>query len=283
VKLPQSVAAALVLAAGVAHADALPPRAFTEQVARAALAAMPSTTVTVSGDLQFVVRYPNGASATSDLGRAYRSYQAEPQHLDDIVQAQVAALIAAGRDANGVPKLDRTRIVPLIKNRQWFEQVERRGREQTPPQDLVAEPLNSELVVVYAENRLGSLRILSSRDDVGDRTRLRDVALANLGRLLPKIEIRPGADGVLLISAGGEFDASLLLADNLWSGGQIKVDGDIVVALPTKDVLIATGSRNAPGVARLRAAASKFTSGPEALTAALFVYRGGKFVKFETN
>jgi uncharacterized protein YtpQ (UPF0354 family) len=283
VKLLQSIAAALVLAAGVAHADALLPRAFTEHVARAALAAMPSTTVTVSGDLRFVVRYPNGASATSDLARAYRSYQAEPQHLDDIVQAQVAALIAAGRDANGVPKLDRTRIVPLIKNRQWFEQVERRGREQTPPQDLVAEPLNSELVVVYAENRLGTLRILSSRDDVGDRMRLRDVALANLSRLLPKIEIRPGADGVLLISAGGEFDASLLLADNLWSGGQIKVDGDIVVALPTKDVLIATGSHNAPGVARLRAAASKFTSGPEALTAALFVYRDGKFVKFETN
>jgi uncharacterized protein YtpQ (UPF0354 family) len=283
VKLLQSIAAALVLAAGVARADALLPRTFTEQVARAALAAMPSTTVTVSGDLRFVVRYPNGASATSDLARAYRSYQAEPQHLDDIVQAQVAALIAAGRDANGVPKLDRTRIVPLIKNRQWFEQVERRGREQTPPQDLVAEPLNSELVVVYAENRLGTLRILSSRDDVGDRMRLRDVALANLSRLLPKIEIRPGADGVLLISAGGEFDASLLLADNLWSGGQIKVDGDIVVALPTKDVLIATGSHNAPGVARLRAAASKFTSGPEALTAALFVYRDGKFVKFETN
>src|SRR5262249_59654228 len=103
--------------------------------------------------------------------------------------------------------------------------VQRRGREQTPPQELVAEPLNSELVVFYAENRPGALRILSSRDDVGDRTRLREASLANLSRLLPKIEIRPGSDGVLLITAGGEFDASLLLADNLWSGGQIKVDG----------------------------------------------------------
>jgi hypothetical protein len=76
--------------------------------------------------------------------------------------------------------------------------------------------------VVYAENRLGALRILSSRDDVGDRARLRDAALTNLSRLLPKIEIRPGSDGVLLISAGGEFDASLLLADNLWSGGGMR-------------------------------------------------------------
>ena len=161
--------------------------------------------------------------------------------------------------------------------------VQRRGREQAPPQELVAEPLNSDLVVVYAENRLGALRILSSRDDVGDRTRLREAALTNLSRLLPKIEIRPGSDGVLLISAGGEFDASLLLADNLWSGGQIKVDGDIVVAVPAKDVLIATGSHNLPGLTRLRAAAAKFASGPNGLTTALFVYRDGKFMRFEAN
>jgi hypothetical protein len=168
----------------------------------------------------------------------------------------------AGGDANGLPKLDRTRIVPVIKERQWFEAMQRRGREQTPPQELVAEPLNSELVVVYAENRLGALRILSSRDDVGDRTRLRDAALTNLSRLLPKIEIRPGSDGVLLISADGDI---------------------VVVAVPAKDVLIATGSHNVPGLARLRAAAAKFASGPNGLTTALFVYRDGKFVKFETN
>ena len=272
-----AIVAALVLAAGVARADTLTPRAFTERVACATMAAMPSAKVAVNGDLQFVVRYANGASAASDLTKAFKSYEREPQHLDDIVQAQVSALLEAGGDASGLPKLDRTRIVPVIKERQWFEAMQRRGREQTPPQELVVEPLNGELVVVYAENRLGALRILSSRDDVGHRARLRNAALTNLSRLLPKIEIRPGSDGVLL---GGEFDASLLLADNLWSG-QVKVDGDIVVAVPAKDVLIATGSHNAPGLVRLRAAAAKFASGPNGLTTALFVYRDGKFVRFE--
>jgi len=127
------------------------------------------------------------------------------------------------------------------------------------------------------------LRILSSRDDVGDRARLRELALTNLSRLLPKIEIRPGADGVLLISAGGGFDASLLLAENLWSSDQIKVDGDIVAAVPAADALVVTGSRNAAGLARLRAAAAKFAAGPNGLTNALFVYRNGKFTRFEPN
>ena len=282
-KLLPVLFAALVLAAAAARADTLTPRAFTERVARAALAAMPSAKVAINGDLQFVVRYANGASATSDLGKAFKTYEREPDHLDDIVQAQVSALMEAGGDANGLPKLDRSRIVPIIKDRGWVEVMTRRGREQTPPLELVAEPLNSDLVVVYAENRMGTLRILSNRDDVGDRARLREASLTNLSRVLPKIEIRPGADGVLLITAGGEFDASLLLADNIWSGGKVKVDGDIVVAVPAKDVLIATGSHNAPGLARLRAAAAKFAGGSNGLTSALFVYRDGKFVRFDAN
>jgi uncharacterized protein YtpQ (UPF0354 family) len=283
VRLLPVLIAALVLAAGAARADTLTPRAFTERVARAALAAMPTAKVAINGELQFVVRYGNGASANSDLGKAYKTYEREPDHLDDIVQAQVTALMEAGGDANGLPKLDRSRIVPIIKDRGWVEVMARRGREQTPPLELVAEPFNSDLVVVYAENRLGTLRILSNRDDVGDRARLREASLANLSRVLPKIEIRPGADGVLLITAGGEFDASLLLADNIWTGGQVKVDGDIVVAVPAKNVLIATGSHNPPGLARLRAAAAKFAGGPSGLTSALFVYRDGKFVRFDAN
>ena len=136
------------LGAGRGNVASLTPRAFTERVARAAAAALPASSVIVSDDLQFVVRYPSGASATANLAKAYKSYEREPQHLDDIVQAQVSALREAAGDGQGPPKLDRSRIVPLIKDRQWFDQVQRRGREQTPPQELVAEPLNNDLVVV---------------------------------------------------------------------------------------------------------------------------------------
>jgi hypothetical protein len=87
VKWLPAIVAALVLAAGVARADTLTPRAFTERVACATMAAMPSAKVALNGDLQFVVRYANGAPASWDLAKAYKSYEREPQHLDDIVQA----------------------------------------------------------------------------------------------------------------------------------------------------------------------------------------------------
>jgi uncharacterized protein YtpQ (UPF0354 family) len=51
---------------------------------------------------------------------------------------------------------------------------------------------------------------------------------------VPKIEMR----------AGGQYESSLLLAENIWSSGQIEVDGDVVVAVPAKDALLVTGSGN---------------------------------------
>jgi len=106
------------------------------------------------------------------------------------------------------------------------------------------------------------------------------LALGNLHRLLPKIEMRPGADGTFLIEAGGDYDASWLLADNIWSSGQIQVEGDIVAAVPAKNALFVTGSRNRAGVNALRAIAGKIAAAPYGLTSTLFVYHDGKFIRF---
>jgi len=48
-------------------------------------------------------------------------------------------------------------------------------------------------------------------------------------------------------------------------------------------VLFVTGSRNRTGIARLRTMVAKLATGPYALTPALFVYRDGKFVKFDAD
>ncbi len=150
-----------------------------------------------------------------------------------------------------------------------------------PKPEILTEPFNSELAIVYAEDRPQSLRYLMTGDDVGDRAQLRQLALGNLHRMLAKIEMREGADHVLLIEAGGNYEASLLLADGIWSSDQIKVDGDIVVAVPDRSALLITGSHNREGIARLRKIAAERAVGPYALTPSLFVYRDGKFVKFD--
>ena len=78
----------------------------------------------------------------------------------------------------------------------------------------------------------------------------------NLNRLLPKIEMRQDGD-VVADTAGGDYEASLLLFDSMWRGGKVKVNSEIVVAVPAKDVLLVTGSKSRKGIAAVRELAAK--------------------------
>ncbi len=104
------------------------------------------------------------------------------------------------------------------------------------------EELNDELVVVYAEDTDNSTRYLSSVEIVGvERRKLRSLAVDNLMRLMPRIEMRQLAEGAFMITSHADYGASLILVDSIWSGDQIKVNGDIVVAVPAKDVILGHG------------------------------------------
>ena len=98
-------------------------------------------------------------------------------------------------------------------------------------------------------------RYLSSSEDLGvERGKLRALAVDNLMRLMPRIEMRQLAEGAFMITSHAEYGASLILVDSIWSGDQIKVNGDIVVAVPAKDVILATGSRDRKNLKAMRGA-----------------------------
>jgi uncharacterized protein YtpQ (UPF0354 family) len=280
------VAAALVLAvvmfagfAGAAEAEPLTPQAFTAAFAAAAAAALPAAKVAEAGDLHLETNIAGGGTVTTDLHNAYQTYLGDPARLDAVIRGYVAVLVEALQVKDGTLTIDRTHIVPVLKPIAWVRAIQQR-RQPTPAKQLLTESFNGELMIVYAEDRPSAVRYLMTGDDVGDRSKLHDLALANLNRLLPKIEMRPGPDGISLISAGGEYEPSLLLADGIWSSGQIQVDGEIVAAVPAAGLLLVTGSHNRTGITRLRAIAAEFAAKPYGLTSALFVYRAGKWKEF---
>jgi uncharacterized protein YtpQ (UPF0354 family) len=73
------------------------------------------------------------------------------------------------------------------------------------------------------------------------------------------------------------------LIESIWNSGQIEVDGEVVVAIPARGILIVTGSGNKAGLKTVRELAAK-TSAEAAyrLTPRLFVFRDGRFEVFET-
>jgi uncharacterized protein YtpQ (UPF0354 family) len=271
----------VVALCGAARADKLGPRAFTDQFAQALTAAMPSTTVTVKDDLELRLSDPTGLQRTILLANPYKDYSLDPTRFNDIVRSFVAAM-SRSQSAPAAAKVDRSRIVPVIKDRPWLVGLQNSLRAQGV--EPVSDPFNSELIIVYAEDDPARMRYLTTGEDIGvSRQELRALAVENLKRVLPKIEMRVIGD-VAIISAGGDYEASLLLIDDIWSGGQIKVNGDIVVAIPARDVLLVTGSRSRTGLKAVREmAAATVSKGPYELIDTLFVYRDGRFTKFGRN
>jgi uncharacterized protein YtpQ (UPF0354 family) len=258
-------------------AEMLTPPAFTQEFARALERTRPSANVSVAGDLKLTIKETDGLVRNIQLNNAYNEYKLDPQRFDDLVATFSAIFSQPSKEAG----LDRTRIIPVIKDRQWLDELHNTLKAKGVAQQHLAERFNDELVIVYAQDDPNRMRYLTTQEDFGlSRAELRSLAIANLKRVLPKIEMGRVGD-VALMSAGGNYEASLLLIDDIWSSGQIQVNGDIVVAIPTRDTLLVTGSRSRSGLKLVRELTAKFKAqGPYELTDTLFRYRDGRFTKF---
>jgi len=194
--------------------------------------------------------------------------------------ASIAAAPAEGAEARR--PVDPDRVVPILEVR---APAGPGGRRPAAPPAAGEEHLG-DLRVAYAEATAADAAPLSEQELVraglppaGRRAR----AVRNLKRLLLSVDLQ-GGDGVYLVTADGAHEATLVLDDGLWSGEGLaaKVKGEVVVAIPARDVLLVTGSEDEAGLARVRAAARRvMTEGTHTLTEQLFVRRGGRFVPFD--
>src|SRR5206468_11623363 len=95
----------------------------------------------------------NGQVVTADLVNAFLEYRLEPREIETVIRRHVGAIASAASPARRL--VDRSRIVPVVKSRRWIADdaalVKAQGfHDAAVP---VHEALNSELVVVDAEDR----------------------------------------------------------------------------------------------------------------------------------
>src|SRR5262249_24621172 len=140
-----------LLIVGIARAETLSPKAFTEAAAAAARAAMPSAQVTVKGDLHLATRSAAGEEITTDLHNAYATYLRLPDHRDDIIRSYIGVLVESLTYGDAKTPLDRSLIVPVLKPLRWVDGARRVQKEAKidPKPEILTDPFNSELAVVY--------------------------------------------------------------------------------------------------------------------------------------
>jgi len=175
----------------------------------------------------------------------------------------------------------KSRVVPVVKDIGWLSETS--AADGRTPFEYAHEPLNEQLVIVYAEDRSSRIRYLTRKEVAAmdlEPGQLRALAAANLGNILPPVSLRRG-NAVAMVVAGGDYEASLLAAPELWSA-KMAAEGELVVAIPARDLLLVTGTGTPGGVAQLREAASTlYREASNRLTPDLFVYRDGRFTRID--
>lgn len=258
----------------------LEPESFAREIIAALRRAMPDHRIEVLDPLTLRITSAGGHQATVYLHNAYQNYRRAPADKDRIIRQHVATHAELQQEAT---ELDPQSIVPSIKTRAWVESI-RGGISAGDDPALVAEPLNDALSVVYAEDTPNSLRYFPQSElrDAGlEHAQLRHLALANLRRKLPEIDSQRGPLLTMLI-AGGNFESSLLLLDELWEKQARQVSGEVVIAVPSRDVLIHADSARPEAIERLRELAQQaLQDNSYPITDRLFVYRNGGFEGYD--
>jgi len=180
-------------------------------------------------------------------------------------------------------KPDPTTIVPRIKHLQFLKTL---GEMDIPKgQMLYTEPLVADLLVAYAFD-LPDLFQMVTHDDLKEleipRGEVREIALANLKRQMPKIGVAD-ADSYFRIVTGENLEACVLLASKFWDNTAAKTEGAVVAAVPSRDILLYCSSDSAAGIEFLRALAKEITDTGETHTLSkhLLTWSNGKWEKYD--
>ena len=258
-------------------------RAFTEYY-HARVATLDETSSRIDwgetlDDTSIAVSFANGTEARVGLGNYYRQYHAQPDILDDLIEATVAAMQQMGRDGSG--ELERERVLPVIKNHEWVANAHA-GTQAADgkPAGPVVTQLVGDLVLAYVEDGEVNMRFLVPGDlerlGMTGMEALHTLALANFGGYArSRTELEVFAPGVFRAQLDGYYDASLFLfADEL--ARDVRLAADVVVAVPSRDVMLLCSADDAVALATLRDTAARIERESAYLVSAqLYVLRQG--------
>jgi len=178
----------------------------------------------------------------------------------------------------------RDAIVPRIKNERYLDALE---THPLGPGDMpVYERFVGDALIAYAIDFPGFFRMMAARDLIDLDMRLDEVraqAIANLASKISEPRAEPVSPGVWMLVTGGTLEACLLLLDEVWDRYAETIPGELVIAVPTREIVLMTGSNSAEGLDSVREAIDEAQrrESIHQVTRNLLVRRGGRWEIFE--
>ena len=125
----------------------------------------------------------------------------------------------------------------------------------------VFQTLAKGLGIFYAIDKGNRYQLLQNRNlsDSVTLEDLRNAASKNMtAEVWEKTEINGDPANIMMLTNGGNFEAAMLLVDDMWENLEQVFNDEVCVAIPARDLLFIAGKNNPAGRESLRAIVRKF-------------------------
>ena len=263
-----------------------PPRAvgvpadLAKQVEAKIKKIAPGFKVDIADPATLKVKTDKDLEATISLDNLKLACSSNPPDCPVMTDNFVEKIVTSLKAAQGPAELKPEMIRAVLKNQEYMNGLQE-VYKQSPPEkrednQIVSKRYMAGLHIVYVIDSPGSMRQLS----VGDMKEMKlnpekvhQLAIANMEKALGDIprEDAPELPGLFVVTAGDSYEAARVLLHKKWEKISKEVEGDLVVAIPSRDLLFFTGSADENRVRVLREMAKRVVERePYSLTDKLF-------------
>lgn len=250
---------------------------FTAKFAQELTLAIKGLEIIYIAELEIKSKLAGSEESRYFLDNCYQEYLREPKQIKQIFKKYINGFIAGNAPKEPV---NPNKILPIIKDQKFLNGLN--GLSKNFEDKHVFEKYNSELFIFYAEDKELSINYLTQDDfqQLGiSMNELRERAIENFDNL---VEMKKyGGDGYFMISAGGNYEASIILL-NIWEKENFDVEGNIVIAVPARDMLLVTGSKDSKNLHTMYdVVENTISTGNHLVSDKLFEFINGKFETFK--
>jgi hypothetical protein len=241
-----------LLGLGLACAGEAP---LEERVAKRVASAHPGTEVEVVGPDELTVTDADGETVTMFLGTLRLGCEDDPSGCDALIELRVSTLLEHKQQADPTP----AQLRPALKGAVYLAEADALTSREGDPELAAANRL-------LRKPFLGDVYVVWVVDSPNTMAMVNQGTLEELG--MP-VEDAPG---LFQVWVGDSYEASRLLLHDRWAPLVATVPGDLVVAAPSREALLFTGSEDSGGLYLLSQLAQGISEGAYGLSPQLYLW-----------